>query len=291
MMLGYLDLLDVNGNTVRFAGSGAPNRVVTNVQGLPGLGFAGARDASYDRPSYHGSVTRSRWMKAAIVTIEGYVKGTSAELVQTELDVLSIPLLDCIDTPALLRWQRGTTGIELQASARLTGDEISVSVDAGGKMLRYQAHLRLDDPRGYLQTLTTATGGHLATGGGATMPRTIPVTFDAATGGTVAVNNTGTRPTPPVFKVYGYATSAQIVLVGAGVRIALTGTIAPGDFVQVDVAARTLKLNGTSPAQYLLDTANTTWFELPRGASTIQMLAGANDSVARCDALYRPAYA
>lgn len=290
MLLGYLNLVDADGNDVPFI---AANRLVTNVQGLPGLGFAGARDATYQRPSYHGNVTRSRWMNAAVVTIEGLVRGATPEAVQGELDALKIPLLDAIDASGLLTWQRGDsgTGLELQASARLTGDAIDVSVDGGGHILRYQAHLRLDDPRGYTQALTTAVGGTIATSGGDKFGDTFPDTFDPATGGTVALNNTGTRPTPPILRIYGYATSPQVLLVGTSDRIALSGTIAAGDFVEIDVAARTLRLNGTSSAQFLIDAANTTWFEIPRGASTLQLLAGSNDAVTRCDALYRPAYA
>jgi hypothetical protein len=36
-----------------------------------------------------------------------------------------------------------------------------------------------------------------------------------------------------------------------------------------------------------LDAANTTWFELPKGTSTVQMLAGSFDTSARVSVLYR----
>lgn len=290
-MISYLDMQDADGDAVRFHQEAG--RAVTNVPGLPGvLGAAGPRDSVTNRPSGHGAITRSRWQKPGLVSLEGYVIGSTPDLALSEYDALMVPLYDSIDTPRLLTWQRGTagTGVELQALARLV-DDVSVSQDAGGRVLRYQAHLRLDDPRGYTQALVTATGGTLALGGGATFARTIPVTFDPSAGGTVAVNNTGTRPTPPVLRVYGYCTSPQIVLIDADARIALTGAVAPGDYLEIDVQARTVRLNGTSPAQGMVNSADTTWFDLPRGTSTIQLLAGANDAVARCDVLYRPAYA
>jgi hypothetical protein len=39
-----------------------------------------------------------------------------------------------------------------------------------------------------------------------------------------------------------------------------------------------------------LDAANTTWFELPKGTSTVQLLAGSFDTSARVSVLYRAAY-
>lgn len=291
-MITYLDVQNAAGLPVRFHGDGTPNRLITGAAGLPGvLGFAGPRDSVTNRPSGQGAITRSRWQKAGLVTIEGYVRGATPDAALAQYDVITVPLIDSIDVPALLTWQRGTdgTGVQLQALAQLT-DDVNVTEDAAGRVLRYQAHLRLDDPRGYTQALQTAVGGTIATAGGGVIPRIYSRTYDPATGGTVAVNNTGTRPTPPIFHVYGYCTSPQIVLVGAGVRIALTGTVAPGDYIEVDVANRTVKLNGTGSAQGMVDSASTTWFDLPRGTSTLQLLAGANDSIARVDALYRPAY-
>lgn len=282
-MLGYIDLAGV-----RFAGPGAVNRRVTNVIGLPGIGSAGPRVSSYDAPSRHGTVTRSRWMKGAVVTIEGLLHGGSSIATQAEYDALSIPLLDAIDTDALLTWQR-PDGVELQAVARLAGP-ISIEV-ISGPVWRYQANVSLDDPRGFSQSETIATGGTLATSGGATYPRIYPRTYDPGTGGTVAVVNSGTRPSPPTFTVFGYASAPQILLVGTDKRIALTGVIAPGDFLEINVKERTARLNGSSPSQGLIDSANTTWFDLPRGASTLRLLAGASDSVTRCDVRVRAAYA
>lgn len=291
-MITYLDLQDASGNAIRLHGDGEPNRTVTDVQGLPGVtGFSGARDSTYSKPSAHGSITRSRWQKSGLVSIEGVVKSSDRDQLVEMLDEIRIPFLDSLDTPALLTWQRGVTGdgVELQAYARLTGDDVGIAPD-GPYVARYQAHLRLDDPRGYGQALITATGGILAGSGGDTFTDVFADTFDPSAGGSASVNNTGTRPTPPVFKVYGYATEPQIVLVGTTKRIVLTGTIAAGDYVEVDVANRTVKLNGTSPAQGMVVSAATTWFELPRGASTIRLLAASNDAVTRVDTLYRPAF-
>lgn len=292
-MITYLDLEDAEGVAVRFHGAGAPRRKLSNVEGLPGvMGAAGARDSVTNRPSYHGSVTRSRWRKAGMVTLEGRIVAPTADQAIVELDELKVPLLDSVDTPCRLLWQRGYDGIgeELQAYARLVED-VAVTHEANGRILRFQAQLRLDDPRGYAQTQSTTIGGTLATDGGATMPRTLPVTFAQGTGGLAAVNNTGTRPTPPLFRVYGYAVDPEIVLIDHDARIVLSGTVQVGDYLEVDVADRTVTLNGSSPAQGFVDSAQTTWFELPRGTSTVRLLATESDGATRVDVLYRPAWA
>jgi hypothetical protein len=81
-----------------------------------------------------------------------------------------------------------------------------------------------------------------------------------------------------------------ILLVGTDYRIALTGTISAGDYLEIDVQNRSITINGTTPALSFLDAANTTWFELPKGTSTVQMLAGTFDTSARVSVLYRAAY-
>jgi len=293
-VITYFDLLDADDTAVRFHGTGAADRKLTGAPGLPGvLGAAGARDATYPRPAYHGAVTRTRWQKPGLVTLEGYVRGDTPDLAIAQYDAIVAPLFDALDTARLAKWQRGTdgTGVELQAYARLASEDIDVKEEAAGRLLRYQAHLRLDDPRGFTQAETTAIGGTLASAGGDTFPDIFPDLFAQGSGASAAVNNTGTRPTPPVFRVYGLCVDPQILLIDHDVRIALTGTVSNGNYLEIDVKERTIRLNGTSPAQGYINSASTTWFELPRGTSTVQLLATSNDTAARCDAIYRSAFA
>jgi hypothetical protein len=74
------------------------------------------------------------------------------------------------------------------------------------------------------------------------------------------------------------------------IRIALTGTVGAGNYLEVDVQNRTLLMNGTTAALNFLDAANTTWFELPKGTSTVQLIAGSFDTAAKVAVIYRSAY-
>lgn len=181
--------------------------------------------------------------------------------------------------------------LDLQKLVKLASD-VDPILSESAPVIRWQAQFRAQDPRAYSQTLQSVTGATMASSpGGLTFPRTFPITFAASAGGTTAVLNNGNRSTPPIFRLYGGCTSPQILLVGTAGKITLTGTIDPGSYLEINVAERTIRLNGTSNALHLLDPANTTWFELPPGPSTIRALAQSFDTTARCDVIFRDAYA
>lgn len=224
------------------------------------------------------------------MVIEGQVWSSAGQSAAwSEWGAISAPMLQTLDVaPALLKWTR-SDGVALQRLVRLA-DGLDPPIEGGGAWFEYQAQFFAEDPKALSQTLTTVTGASLSSGGGFTAPFDAPFTADAGAAGTVAVNNLGNRPTSPIFRVYGYAVNPVITLTGSGKAITLDGTIAPGDYVELDVQARTLTLNGTSPVSDLLNSAATRWFELPSGASTIQLTAGAFDASTRCDVLFRSAY-
>lgn len=288
-MITYLDLNDSGGNAVRFHGDGVPYRRVVNLEGLPGVnGFSAPRVSSYPAPGRHGSITRTRFQSQGLVTVSGIVNGESQAQLVGQMDELRAVLMDALDTSRLLTWERAD-GVELQAEARLASALQDEKI--GPAIQRFNVSLSLDDPRGFTQALSSSVGGGLTGSGGDTFADIFPDTFDATAGGTAAVDNTGTRPTPAVFRLYGMAEDPQIVLVETGERIVLSGTINAGDYLQIDVAARTVKLNGTSSAQGMVSSANTTWFELPRGTSTLRTLALSNDAGAHLEVDYRAAFA
>lgn len=267
----------------------ATNRNVYRAAGL--IGIPAIRQVVRPRPSAHGAINGSRNTDGRLIVIDGRTYSTSsfAEAAD-EFRIIAGAALETLDVgAALLKWEEDG-GLALQALVKLHG-ELEPPVEIGPNVLAYQAQFLAEDPRAYSQTLNTSTGGELAVSeGGWTFPSPLPITFEASSGGTAAVNNEGNRPTPPVFRIYGACTNPQILLVGTSLRIALTGTVAAGDYLEVDTARRTIKINGSSPALSFLDAANTTWFELPKGISTIQLLAGSFDASARCDVVYRSAY-
>lgn len=288
-MLSSITLDDANGTPIILHDEASGKRGIERALGFAGIGSL--RDDRRVRPQSHGGIDTTRWEDGRLMVIEGAVwSQLGQDDAWAEWDAIVSPMLETLDVgPALIKWTRAD-GVELQRYVRLAS-EVDPEISEGAAMLRYQAQFYAEDPRAYSQTLQTVTGEEIFATGTSTVPLILPITFAPSGGGTVAVNNAGTRPTPFIGRIYGYAAgSVSLTLVDDGRKIALSGDIAPGDYVEIDTQAKTLKLNGTSPVQDLLDSANTQWFELPKGASTLQLAAGANDTVTRTDVLLRSAY-
>lgn len=78
----------------------------------------------------------------------------------------------------------------------------------------------------------------------------------------------GTISAAPQIDVYGPCTSPSIELVGTGQNIVFTGlTVADGNFLRVDLSARTVYLNGdpTLSEYSALDFTVSSWWALPPG--------------------------
>lgn len=180
----------------------------------------------------------------------------------------------------------------LQRLVKLDSDVTPHISGGNDRELVFQAQFFAEDPRAYTvhQDLISSTALSTASGG-LKFPMKFPFKFTPSGGGTATVTNKGNRPTPPVFRIYGMCVNPAIVNVDSGERITIAGTIANGDFLEIDVANRTAKLNGGTLQNNLIDSVNTTWFELPRGSTNLQLTSGTFDGTARLDTLLRSAYA
>lgn len=292
-MLASLTITDRDSAEVFLHGDGLGKRALTKAVGLQGI--PPVRQTVRPWPTRHGSIDESHLTDGSLVVLEGLVKSTAGlEDMYAEFRAIAKPLLETLDNaPAILRWTEGDTGLQLQKTVKLAGDVQPELGPGRVPLLRYQAQLRAEDPRAYSQAQSVITGAALsAAAGGLTIPFLIPFTFNESSGGEATVTNNGNRPTPPVFRIYGQVTSPSILLVGSSPtkQIAFTGSVGAGDYLEVDVANRTVLLNGTTNRINLLNFASTTWYELPVGTSTIQLQGTNFDGTARVDVYKRDAY-
>jgi hypothetical protein len=161
-----------------------------------------------------------------------------------------------------------------------------------GAYLPWQAQFYCPDPRTYAQAQSTWRSGPLAgAAGGLKFPFTFPFQFNPSALGGASGIVYGTRPTPPILRVYGYCSTPRVQLLSTGEEIVLTGEVGAGDYLELDCAARTVKLNGLTSRLNLLDFTGTSWWELPPGTQTVQLFATSFDANARVDVLSRAAYA
>lgn len=291
-MLSSVTLDDNTGTAVTLhADTTTGKRWLTNALGLRGV--QNIRDSKRVRPQAHGGINESKYEDGRTVTLVGEIMSTvSIEDAFAEWALVAAPMIQTLDSgPALLKWTEGATGNQLQRLVKLDGD-LDPPFQEGAAVLSYQAQFFAEDPRAYSQTLQAPISGSLSTsGGGHVFNTTYNRTYSSSGGGTVSFTNAGNRPTPPVFRIAGFCVNPYIALVGSGLRLVFNGTINAGDYLEIDVAKRSIKLNGMTNRYNFYDGANSTWFELAKGTSNLQLVAASFDSNAALTVLGRSAYA
>lgn len=264
-------------------------RAVARASGL--FGWPGPRSAVTPRTEQHGDNDRSRYLEGKVITLEGEVWNATPQAAEAEFDAIEQAMFETLRVPGLLKWVRANGGLALQAYVKFAGGDEPV-LEEGAAMLRYMRQLRQSDPRAYSQALTTAVGNALTVGGGGLVfPEPFPWLFTSSGGGDAAVVNSGIAPTPPLIRVYGYATAPEIVLLTTGERVKLTGEIGVGEYFELDHAARTVRLGGQTDRMSLFDDAASSFFEIPPGTHTVRLLSGNFDAAAKLEVDTRGAYA
>lgn len=269
-------------------------REVARADGL--LGIGPPRDRSRARQERHGATDRTRFLADKVWTLEGEVWGIAQEDAYNKWYEIERVLYSMLRTgPKVCEWQQGLTGRAFRGMLTLASD-VRPPLEEGAAVLRYTAQVRF--AKGYVlsQTLRTIVGGDLTAGGGGGMyPTTYPFMYGESGGGVAIVQNPGTVETPPIVRVHGPATSPRYVLGSTGQQVKLVGEIGASDFIEVDHDERTVKLNGGTSRMNMLDTANSTFFDIPPAAAPatdiVSMLAVTFGAGAHLEVDTRDAYA
>lgn len=308
-MLSALTLADRDGNDIALLDT-TNGRGVTSITGL--VGTPSVRDTKRVRPQRRGSIDPDRFTDGAIMaaSFEAWSTVDLKTAFSTARSMVK-PMRETLTYgAAVLKWTEdvgGGGGLQLQRTVKLAS-ETDPTIANNAAMLSWQAQFFAEDPRAYGQTQTTYTGTALSTGGGGwTFGGTSGGwlfggssggwTFTSSGGGTLTVLNAGTDDSPPVWRIYGYCQDPQIVNLTTHERLVLVGTVAANTYIEIDVGAGTVKLNGTTSLPNLVQSSTSTWFECPgataanpTGATYVQLVAANYDGGARLDALTRPAY-
>lgn len=139
------------------------------------------------------------------------------------------------------------------------------------------------------QTQTDSTALD-ATGGGLEFAFSFPLTFTASGGGTLTVPNAGNMTSYPVLRVTGPISGPTITLSGTASQLVYSGTIASGDYVEFDLFARTVKLNGTTNVRSNLYVSTSTWFGIAAGGADIALSGSGYDGSTTLSAYSRSAW-
>lgn len=248
--------------------------------GLNGFSIQAAvrRDATA-RARAHGSLDSTEFYDGATIHLAGFIEVDDPADIETELDTLRQTL--ALGSDHLLTFQRRGVSEGEQAFVRVAGALEATQQPDYIYHQPFAVDLFTADPRIY--SMVPVSGSYdptsVVNGQGTAQPFVFPLQFSATTDGLLSVANNGTFPTPATFTIVG-PISQQNASKGATIRNEATGdeivltpaaTLIVGDTLEIDVATRTVILNGTAKRPDLIDAAQTTWFDLPVGISELRL--------------------
>lgn len=171
----------------------------------------------------------------------------------------------------LLRFRRLGRSEDEQALVTLGGGP-DAPQEGYGRTVKYAVSLVGADPRVYSSALKSGSYDPTASlsGGGAPMPLVFPLVFTGTTATQLVVANLGKTATPPVLTIKGPVANPIIDNDTLVQSIYLLVTLGAADTLVVDVAARTVTLNG-AVRQDLFDASRSTWWELAAGENALRL--------------------
>jgi len=123
----------------------------------------------------------------------------------------------------------------------------------------------------YVETFTAVTTNiNVLSGGGFTLPVTLPIVFDAGIGGSATVTNNGDAPAFPVITLTGPLTNPRIINTTLGRYIELNYTLPAGQTIEIDMLNKTI-IQGGVTNRLSKKTDDSQWWWLDPGANVIQL--------------------
>lgn len=223
-----------------------------------------------ERTLRHGALDRSKFFGGQTIDLAGYTKDNGGELAtENAYDELVAAL--ALPGEHVFRFRR---------RGRLEDEQIifkqASSTDAPAEgwspSVRWAVSLFAGDPRVYSAALKGASYDptQALSGGGAPMPLVFPLVFSTTTKSILQISNNGTFETPPIFTIRGPVEDPIIDVLETGDSITFDGSLGVNDVLVVDVAARSVLLNGASRLD-LVVAGQSTWFELVRGTNRLRL--------------------
>lgn len=257
-------------NGVTFGGDTALS--VASVEGLADLPAIITSDR--DRLRQHGRTPGADFLGGREVTVGLEVFGGTEAAFTTAVQALqAVTMPGDPEAPLYFRVPGiGDSGV-CYVNARPRKRSMPVATEFYYRIPVASVAFSATDPRIYSGTAKQTQTTNPVTFGGLAFNATADFSFGGVTSsGTVTATNAGTFQTPLRFRIDGPVVDPVITNVVTGERLALTITLASGQYLDICTAGRTVLLNGTA-SRYSSLTADTTWMQLPPGNSEFQFRA------------------
>jgi hypothetical protein len=236
------------------------------------------RDGTFDAPSFRG---------ARVVTLEGTAIAPDADTKERAKDRLAAVLAD------------GSALAELAVTERLMTRRALVRLSSETKIadttpytFAWSVQLTAPDPFRYGAQQYTALSGLPKPGNGLVFPLTgwgtTGLDFGEPSDGALSLSNAGTVTTWPVWTITGPCVEPVVRNSATGESLGFGLSLGDGDVLVVDVAARTVRLNGASRRASLLP--GSTWFGLRPGNTGVEFDARRTDTTAVLSVVWRDAW-
>ncbi|MGH9250260.1 MAG: phage distal tail protein [Acidimicrobiales bacterium] len=241
-----------------------------------------------ERAWNHGSWSGPEWAEAAVVPMRVLPRGVdAASWLGLHQQLIAAFRPSHVDVE--LRFMVGGTEYLMRGRPRMV--EPAAVMIGTGQVFTQCAFLALD-PRIYSAAEHTGSIGLPSSTGGLTIAVTVPFTVPAVvTAGRATLTNAGTEATGLLLRVDGPVASPRVTLTGPDGPQALIFnlTLTTGQWLDVDTAARTVYINGTSSRRGLTAVVGD-WPLLPPGPWELAFDAAAFDAAAQLSWTFRDAW-
>lgn len=236
---------------------------------VAGLGSPTPRQATFQRAERHGSSDHTAYYEGRVIDLGGLVIAPDDATLWAAWDALKGKL--ALGTDRIITFRRRGLSFDERAVVRVASP-VDAEFVVGSPVIRWAVSLFAGDPRIYGAVLRSANYDPAAAlaGGGMAVPMTFPLTFTVTTTSELQVANDGQFPSPPVLRVTGPVINPSVDNDTIGATLRLVYSLGSSDTIEIDVAARTLKLNGASRPD-LLDASSSTWWNLAPGTNRLRL--------------------
>lgn len=257
--------------------------VLWGVEDVQGWGATGSTASQAQRTRQSGAWSGGKYAKARAVTVKGGFEAPSPEAAQDALDRLATAV--SLDEFKLAITETTTPRWTL---AYQTGEILPVWVNP--TTVEWSFQVASDDWRKFGDELTASTALPSEVGG-LTVPFTVPFTIDAmSVSGQVSLTNPGNDSGPVILRIYGPCAGPEIRhdSTGAALKFASSLVLSSGEFLEVDMEARTAKANGqVSRAGWI---TSRQWSQFDPGNNTWSFTASTYDPAARLTVTATPSW-
>lgn len=227
------------------------------------LGWPDVRAAVVSKTAQDGTVDTTAYIGARTVTAELTLPATGYYLVEDQLRQVM--------HPGLRYWLHiSRDGWANERRILVSGRSYTPSLGQPktAQMVWAAPAGTLEDPQATVTLQPTLNNN----AGGIATPVATPVAFAAGyLPGSIGITVTGTAPTYPIVDIYGPCANPSLFLSGTQQTLAFNLTLAAGDYLHVDFAARTALLNSdpTKSKYGTLDFLRSAWWCLQPGPQQV----------------------